>query len=140
MLQDETPKEQWAIVNLMGHVQTAGRIELGALLRVDVPDTSNAAGYRTSFYGTAAIYSIDIVSEEIARAYADRTPDIVGYDAPVVTRKQYEETSKTLMDKAYQWREKAEDAARQLRALGVSPSAQISLPETGQDDQEEAPF
>lgn len=83
--------EQWAIVDLMGHAQTAGRItNEGGLLRVDVPQEES---YRTEFYGMQAIYSIKIVSEEIARAYAKRVPiDITYvYNAPIITREQHEQ-------------------------------------------------
>jgi hypothetical protein len=83
--------EQWAVVEIMGHVQTAGRIsrpgDWGGLLRVDVPTDGT---YRTEYYGMAAIYAVKLVSEEIARAYAERnTEPALDYSAPIVTRSQY---------------------------------------------------
>jgi len=83
--------EQWAIVELMGHAQTAGKIrtsDLGGLLRLDVP---MADGFRTEYYGNAAIYAIRIVSEEIARAFARPDRDICAYDVPIVPRAEFEE-------------------------------------------------
>lgn len=83
--------EIWAVVELMGHGRTAGVLrtsDLGGLLRVDVPVDD---GYRTEYYGEAAIYSIKVVSEEIARAYALPDRNIVAYDEPIVPRSQYEE-------------------------------------------------
>ena len=83
--------EMWAVVELMGHGRTAGIIrtsDLGGLIRVDVPIED---GYRTEFYSDGAIYSIKVVSEEIARAYALPDRNIVSYDEPIVPRAQYEE-------------------------------------------------
>ena len=71
----EEPKEQWAIVELMGPCQTAGKIswpgDCGGLLRIDVPIDGT---YRTEYYGMAAIYAVKLVSETIAKAYAVRQP------------------------------------------------------------------
>lgn len=87
---EEQQQEMWAVVELMGHGRTAGRIrlsDLGGLLRVDVPTEDN---YRTEFYGAAAIYSVKIVSEEVARAYASPARAMLSYDEPIVPREQYE--------------------------------------------------
>lgn len=81
----------WAVIEVMGHGRSAGIIrtsDLGGLLRVDVPIEN---GFRTEYYGQAAIFSIKIVSEEIARAYALPQRDIMVYDEPIVPRQQYEE-------------------------------------------------
>jgi hypothetical protein len=86
----ENQNEMWAIVELMGHAQTAGIIrtsDLGGLLRVDVPAGD---GFRTEYYGEQAIYAIRIVSEEIARAYALPDREICSYNEPIVPRAQYE--------------------------------------------------
>lgn len=90
-MSEDEKNEQWAVVEIMGHVQTAGRIsrpgDWGGLLRVDVPTDGT---YRTEYYGIAAIYSVKLVSEEIARAYAERnTEPALDYSAPIVTRSQY---------------------------------------------------
>lgn len=81
----------WATVDLMGHVQTAGRIsrpsDWGGLLRVDVPEGD---AYRTEFYGMQAVYSIKLVSEEIARAFAAPIHEQMSYSAPIITREQHE--------------------------------------------------
>lgn len=82
----------WATIDLMGHAQTAGKIsrpqDWGGLLRVDVPLDGDT--YRTEYYGMQAIYSIRLVSEEIARAYARPVQASLAYDAPIVTRAQHE--------------------------------------------------
>lgn len=82
----------WATIDLMGHAQTAGKIsrpqDWGGLLRVDVPLDGDT--YRTEYYGMQAIYSIRMVSEEIARAYARPVQASLAYDAPIVTREQHE--------------------------------------------------
>lgn len=69
----DTQPDEWAIVEIMGHHQTAGRIQevtrFGAqLLRVDRPDRDG--GFHTEFYGGQAIYRLRPCTEEIARRYA----------------------------------------------------------------------
>jgi hypothetical protein len=90
-MMEENKNEMWAVVELMGHGQTAGIIktsDLGGLLRVDVPI---AEGFRTEYYGAQAIYAIRVVSENIARAYAIPDRDICAFDLPIVPRAEYEE-------------------------------------------------
>jgi len=65
----------WCIVELFGHSQIAGKcteqnIAGTNMLRVDVPETSKQGSF-TKFYGSAAIYAINPVSEEIAKAKAE---------------------------------------------------------------------
>ncbi len=89
---DEQNVEMWVIVELMGHGRTAGIIrtsDLDGLLRVDVPAED---GYCTEYYGEAAIYSIKVVSEEIARAYVSPERNIIAYhNKSIVSRYQYEQ-------------------------------------------------
>lgn len=88
---EENQIEMWAIVELMGHAQTAGIVrksDLGGLLRIDVP---LGDGFRTEYYGEQAIYAIRVVSEEIARAYAMPEREICSYNEPIVPRAEYEE-------------------------------------------------
>jgi hypothetical protein len=56
-------------------------------LRVDVPEGDS---YRTEFYGMAAVYSIKLCSEEIARAFATPLHEELSYNAPIITREQHE--------------------------------------------------
>lgn len=87
-------ESQWAIVELMGHKVVAGQVRKsemmgGPLLRVDVPATDDYPGC-TQFYGTAAIYAITFVSEEVARIAAkniNNNPVIV-YMPELVTVEQ----------------------------------------------------
>ena len=63
--------DTWAIVELFGHTQIAGRISeqeiAGSMfLRVDVPDVGDTNGF-TRFFGSKAIYSITPIDETVAR-------------------------------------------------------------------------
>lgn len=83
--------DTWAVVDLMGHVELAGRVtkpgEYGGLWQIDIPDGES---FRTEFFGSQSVYRIRIVSEEIARAYARPSHEIVEYNAPIVTRAEHE--------------------------------------------------
>lgn len=68
--------EQWALLELFGHMRIAGKVTEqsiagGALLRVDVPETKKCPGF-TRFFGISAIYSINPVTEKVARAMAEQ--------------------------------------------------------------------
>ena len=89
----DTP-EAWAIVEIMGHHQSAGRIQevtrFGAqLLRVDRPDKDGS--FHTEFYGGQAIYRLRPCTEEIARRHAtenlydDRPVRPLDYRNPTAT-------------------------------------------------------
>lgn len=122
--------EMWAIIELMGHAQTAGIIkasDFGGLLRVDVPIEN---GFRTEFYGNAAIYAIRVVSEEIARAYAMPEREICSYDTPIVPRSMYEEA----LEKARRHNNSLE---HQIDILQRRLTQVSSLPEP---DREESPI
>ncbi len=67
-----TQIEGWAILDLYGHNHLAGHVSTclvgtSALFRVDVPEEPDLPGY-TRFVGPGAIYSMTMVSEEVARA------------------------------------------------------------------------
>lgn len=80
MSESQTPIEGWAILELFGHSKLAGYVSTAiigtsGMLRVDVPEVGEIAAY-TRFYGPGAIFSLTLVTEEIARAalphcYAD---------------------------------------------------------------------
>lgn len=66
--------DQWAIVELMGHVRVAGRVteeeRFGAKLgRVDIP---TGDGFTTQYFGGGSVYRLTPVSEEIAKGVALR--------------------------------------------------------------------
>lgn len=66
--------EAWAIIELFGHNQIAGRcteqnIAGTNMLRVDVPETEEHPPF-TRFLGSGAIYAINPVTEEIATHWA----------------------------------------------------------------------
>lgn len=71
----ETIFDLWCIVELFGHQKVAGKcteqnIAGSNMLRVDVPETK-AQGSFTRFYGSAAIYAIHPVTEEIVKSQAN---------------------------------------------------------------------
>lgn len=113
--------EMWAVVELMGHGRTAGIMrtsDLGGLLRVDVPIDG---GFRTEYYGEAAIYSIKVVSEEIARAYALPDRNIIAYDEPIVPRQQYEEALKIARRNNDQMQRQIDELQRRLTTVNALP-------------------
>lgn len=87
----DTQQEMWAVIQLMGHAETSGRIskpsDWGGMIRVDVPDGDS---YATEFLSIGAIYKIKLVSEEIARAYSAPAHVVLAYDTPIVKREQHE--------------------------------------------------
>lgn len=67
--------EEWAVVELMGHVRIAGRLteeeRFGTKLgRIDIP---RGEGFVTQYFGGASVYRVTPVSEEAARAVARRS-------------------------------------------------------------------
>lgn len=64
--------DQWAILELMGHVRLAGRVteeeHFGAKLgRIDIP---NGDGFTTQYFSGGSIYRLTPATEEIARRVA----------------------------------------------------------------------
>jgi len=67
---EPTTFEQWAILELMGHVKLAGLVteeeHFGAKLgRIDIP---NGDGFTTQYFTGGSIYRLTPTTEEIARA------------------------------------------------------------------------
>ena len=127
MSENNNQVNMWAIVELMGHGRTAGVIktsDLGGLLRVDVPIDE---GYRTEYYGESAIYSIKVVSEEIARAYALPDREIRAFDEPIVPRSQYEEALRMANRKNNQLQSQLQELERRLVAVNSLPAPTIEL-------------
>lgn len=63
--------ESWCLVELFGHQKIVGKVTeatlaSGAFLRVDVPEFNGSPAF-TRFYGPGAIYSINPITEEVAR-------------------------------------------------------------------------
>lgn len=68
--------ESWAIIELFGHNQIAGKCSeqniAGAnMLRVDVPETEKNPEF-TRFLNHSAIYAINPVTEDVAKHWAKR--------------------------------------------------------------------
>ena len=94
---DEPAPDEWAIVEVMGHRQHAGRISevtrFGAvLLRVDQPVED---GFATTLIGGSSIYALTIVTEARARATAARMADPRPPSRPVSARAPRSSTSAT---------------------------------------------
>ena len=119
-------QNNWAIIELMGHGLTAGIIrpgELGGLLRVDVPIEDK---FRTEYYGEAAIYSVKIVSEEIARAYAMPEREINVYDTPIVPRAQFEDALRKVRREVESLQHQNAQLQNKLTAVEALPSVEES--------------
>ena len=137
------PPERWAIVHLMGHAQTAGRIgqsEFGGLLRVDVPVTGAEAVsqqqavedvplFRTEEYGPSAIYSIQYVSEEIARAHAPTADFVSSYDTPVVHIDDHRRAVQKQREENSRLRAQNEQLRHRLTAIEADDVPRLSEPE-----------
>lgn len=68
---DETP-EQWAVLELMGHIKYGGRIilnsELPSLIRIEVPRPDGTS--ITQFVNPSSIYRITMTDKALATAAA----------------------------------------------------------------------
>lgn len=76
MSQQSEKFDLWCVVELFGHSRIAGRcteqnIAGTNMLRVDVPETKDQPAF-TRFFGSAAIYAINPVTEEVARHQAEQ--------------------------------------------------------------------
>ena len=64
--------ESWAICEIFGHTQIAGKVSEATIggcsfIRIDVPECNGQKEF-TKFYGSGAIYSMTPCSEEATRA------------------------------------------------------------------------
>lgn len=117
----------WAKVALMGHVELAGRIsksnEFEGLWQLDIPQGDT---FRTEFFSTQAIYRLQPVSEEIARAYASSIGNsIIEYNAPIITREEHVqrmEIAQTLLQRVER---ENEELRRRLTAVNALPAPMV---------------
>lgn len=84
MQAEKRPFECFAVVELMGHHQIAGRVTEESIagvnmLRVDVPELSPERPGHTKYFGGGSIYAIHPCSEELARQVADRLAHQYGF-------------------------------------------------------------
>jgi hypothetical protein len=84
MQAEKRPFETWAVVELMGHHQIAGRVTEESIagtnmLRVDVPELSAERPGHTKYFGGGSIYAIHPCTEAIARQVADRLAHQYGF-------------------------------------------------------------
>jgi hypothetical protein len=85
--------DEWALVELFGHQKIVGRVTEaslagGAFLRVDVPEFNGQPAF-TRFFGPGAIYSINPVSESVARDLATqyRNEPVSRFELPRIADK-----------------------------------------------------
>ncbi len=118
-------KDCWAVVDLMGHVTVAGRItkpgEYGGLWQIDIPEGD---GFRTEFFGSQSVYRIKITSEEIARAYALPSHEIMEYDAPIITRAEYENSMQRAQMEYNKLQREVNELRYRLTAVNALPSGE----------------
>lgn len=113
----------WAVAELMGHLTLAGRItkpgEYGGLWQIDIPEGDS---YRTEFFGGASVYRIRIVSEEIARAYAQPGHQVIEYNAPIITREEHEAAMNSARGEMVRYMRRIEELERRLTAINALPA------------------
>jgi len=138
--------ESWAIVDLMGHVELAGRItkpgDYGGLWQIDIPEGER---FRTEFFGSQSVYRIRMVSEQIARAYSTRH-EVMEYNAPIITREEHEQQMDRAREQFYAMQRENEELRRRLTAVNALPAGMGQLFDSGSsdcdrdDNDEDAPF
>lgn len=82
MTEERKPFETWAIVEIMGHQQFAGRVTEEPIagqnmLRVDIPEVGERPAH-TKYFGGGSIYAMHPCTEELARAAAARLAQSYG--------------------------------------------------------------
>lgn len=89
----ENKFEEWALVELFGHQKIVGKVSEatlagGAFLRVDVPEFNGESAF-TRYFGPGAIYSINPVSEQVARdlAMRYRNQPVQRFELPQIAEK-----------------------------------------------------
>lgn len=92
--------DQWAILELLGHVRIAGRIteesHFGtALGRIDIPDGD---GFTTQYFGGGSVYRITPTTEEVARlvAVGNQPEPVHRWELPAAGRTAPEHLEDTL--------------------------------------------
>ncbi len=94
-MEQRTPFDEWAILELMGHRRLAGRVteqEIGGstMIRIDVFTTDpEQPAIATQFYSSGAIYCITPTSEEIARkmSHVWQPEPVSRYELPMLPHK-----------------------------------------------------
>jgi len=119
----ENSNDAWAVIELMGHVTIAGRVtkpgEYGGLWQIDIPEGES---YRTEFFSSQSVYRIRVVSEEIARAYAKPSHEVIEYDAPIVTREQHLQLMEKAREQNARLQNENEELRRRLTSVHQLPS------------------
>lgn len=138
----ETPQEpktknsdSWAVVELMGHVTIAGRVtkpgEYGGLWQIDIPEGET---FRTEFFGSQAVYRVRMVSEEIARAYARPSHEVIEYDAPIVTRAEHEHAIDQARETVRRLQNEIQGLRTRLIAIDALPAGRSEIDDSELDE------
>lgn len=118
--------QPWAVVELMGHVTIAGVVtkpgEYGGLWQIDIPEGDT---YRTEFFGSASVYRIRMVSEEIARAYARPGREVIEYNAPIITREQHQDAMRRAEEQYHALRRENDVLRERLTRVNALPSGTL---------------
>ncbi|MCX6023328.1 MAG: acetyltransferase [Chloroflexi bacterium] len=74
MSEEKASFQEWAILEQMGHIRTAGLVSEVAMFgvamgRIDIPH-SEGDGFTTQFFGGQSVYRLTPTTEEIARHVA----------------------------------------------------------------------
>jgi hypothetical protein len=95
-MSEKSSFNEWALVELFGHQKIVGKVSEatlagGAFIRVDVPAFNKEPAF-TRMYGPGAIYSINPVSEEVARGLQGmyRMEPVSRFELPQIAEKVQE--------------------------------------------------
>jgi len=101
---EEQKKEFWAIVSLLGHTTMSGFLSeytMGgaSFLKLDIPETSTQPAF-SKLFTASSIYSIDPVSEDVARHQAERLKKapLTVWEADSMLTKQLEKREQTIVN------------------------------------------
>jgi hypothetical protein len=92
-MSEKSSFNEWALVELFGHQKIVGKVSEaslagGAFLRVDVPAFNGEAEF-TRFFGPGAVYSINPVTEDVARGLMTsyRNEPVSRFELPQIAEK-----------------------------------------------------
>lgn len=93
MSEQSTAFDSWCLVELFGHQKIVGKVTEatlagGAFLRCDVPEFNGSPAF-TRFYSPGSIYSINPISEEVARGLMEtyRNEPVSRFELPRLAEK-----------------------------------------------------
>jgi hypothetical protein len=119
----------WAVVELLGHLTLAGKItkpgEYGGLWQIDIPEGDS---FRTEFFGSGSVYRIRVTSEDISRAYASPSNEVIEYNAPIVTRAEHQNAMDRARHELSILERENDELRRRLIAIRSLPPGEVISP------------